>query len=195
MTTFEGDLIIYAAMALLVMISLGAAALQKNKRDALLAAQAEKRGGTFAKRGLFRHSEARLPCKGNTLIVYCMPGSRNSPARTIATLHVETMILPAFDILRNDLTQKIMGAFGRERILLNDEEFDRKCIVRSEDPFLAQRILTSDMQRRFLDPTLRSLELRVSRQNVQVKMLSIPSNEETFDYFIDTVFVLLQKIV
>ena len=88
-----------------------------------------------------------------------------------------------------------MGAFGKERILLNDEEFDRKCIVRSEDPFLPQRILSSDMQQRFLGQTLRSLELRVSAQNVQVKMLTIPTNEETFDYFIETILAILQKLL
>lgn len=195
MTTFEGELIVYAAMAALVMGSFGVALLQKNKRDALLDAQAGKRGGEFVKGGLFRRSEARLPCKGNTLIVYCIPGSRNRPAHTIASLRVETVMLPALDILRNDLAQKIMGAFGRERILMNDEEFDRKVIVRGEDPLLARRILTNDMQQRFLDPALRALELRVSQQNIQVKMSSIPANEETFDCFIDTVFAVLQRLV
>lgn len=65
----------------------------------------------------------------------------------------------------------------------------------SEDPFLPQRILPGDLQQRFLDRSLRSLELRVSPQNVQVKILAIPRNEETFDHFIDTILAILQKLL
>lgn len=195
MTTFNGDLVIYVFMGAMIMLSIGIAFFQQSKRNELLADQAAKRGGELAKDGFLRRSELRLPYKGNKLIIYFMPGSKNSPSRTIATLRTETVMLPTLDILRNDLTQKLMGAFGKERILINNEEFDRKCIVRSEDPFLPTRILSNDIQQRFLGQTLRSLELRVSQQNIQVKMLTIPSNEETLDYFIDTVFAILQKIL
>lgn len=191
----SSDIFFYLIFAVMLLVSLGVAFFQQSKRKELLANQANKRGGELVKGGLFRRSELRLPYKGNTVVIYCVPGSRNSPSRTIATLRTETVMLPTLDILRNDLTQKLMGAFGKERILMNDEEFDRKCIVRSEDPLLPQRILSGDMPQRFLGQTLRSLELRVSQQNIQVKMLTIPSNEETFDYFIDTVFAILQKIV
>lgn len=195
MTTFNSDLVIYAFMGVMIVFSIGIAFFQQSKRNDLLADQADKRGGELVKGGLFRRSELRLPYKGNTLIIYFMPGSKNSPSRTIATLRTENAMLPTLDILRNDLTQKIMGSFGKERILMNDDEFDRKCVVRSEDPLLPQRILTNGMQQRFLGQTLRSLELRVSQQNVQVKMLAIPRDEETLDYFIDTVVTILQKIL
>jgi len=195
MSSFIGDYLIFVFMGAMLILTIGITIFKQTKHNELLANQADKRGGELVKGGLLRRTELRLPYKGNTLIIYFMPGSKNSPSRTIATLRTETMMLPTLDIQRNDLTQKLLGAFGKERILMNDEEFDRKCIVRSEDPLLPQRILTSDMQQRFLGQTLRSLEVRVSQQNVQVKMLTIPSNEETFDYFIDTVFAVLQKLL
>ena len=195
MISFDSEYLVFLFMGALFMISIGFAFFQQTKRDELLANQADKRGGEFVKGSLTRHSILRLPYKGNVVVIYSRPGSKNSSPRTIASMRPNDITLPTIDILRNDLTQKIMGAFGKERILLNDEEFDRQCIVRSEDPFLPQRILLGDLQQRFLDRTLRSLELRVSAQNVEVKMLTIPGNEETFDYFIDTVFAILQKIL
>ena len=191
----SSDIIPYLFFGTVIAVSIGITILQQNKRDKMLANLAKKRGGGIKKGGLFRYSKLRLPYKGNTLIIDSLPGTTHGSSRTIATLRTETAMLPTLDILRNNLTQKIIGSFGKERILMNDEEFDRKCIVRSEDPLLPQRILTSDMQQRFLGKTLPSLELRVSQQNVQVKMLSIPGDEETFDYFIDTVFAILQKIL
>jgi hypothetical protein len=195
MTSFDSDSLLLLFMGAVFIISIGFAIFQRSKRDELLANQAVKRGAEFVKGSLTRHSILHLPYKGNVVVIYSRPGSRNSSPRTIASMRPNGMTLPTIEVLRNDVTQKIMGAFGKERILLNDEEFDRRCIVRSDDPFLPQRILLGDLQQRFLDRTLRSLELRVSAQNVEVKMLAIPRDEESFDYFIDTVFAILQKIL
>ena len=182
-------------MGVVLLFGVGIAFIQQNKRNEIFANQADKRGGEFVKGTLFRRSELRLPYKGNVLVVYSLPGGKNRAPRTIATLHLEQPALPTMDVLRNDLAQKIMGALGRERVLLNDEEFDRQCVVRSEDPYLPQRILSADLRGRFLDRSLHLLELRVSAQNVQVKILTIPSDEASFAYFIDTALAILQKLL
>lgn len=178
-----------------ILFGLWAGIAQRNKRRDLFAAQAAKRGGEVVTGGILQRLELRLPYKGYTLVIYSRPGSRNSPPRTVATLRPEGVLLPTLDILRNDLVQRITGAFGRERILLDDEEFNKHIVIRGDDQLLARRILTPEMQRRFLDRTLRSLEARISQQNVQIKMMVVVTTNEVLDYFIDTTFAILQKIL
>ena len=75
------------------------------------------------------------------------------------------------------------------------EEFDQKVVVRGEDQYMIQRLLTADVKQRLVDPSLRALEVRIKPQEVRVTMQSIPSNEEGYDAFIDTVMAILQTIL
>lgn len=103
MTSFNIEYIIYIFAGAIFMGSIGLAFFQKTRRDELLANQADKRGGQFVKGSLSQYSQLRLPYKGNILMIYCRPGNRNSPPRTIATLHLDNAALPTIEILRNNL--------------------------------------------------------------------------------------------
>jgi hypothetical protein len=189
------DAMIVSVILIVTLLSVVGAVYQSRRRGEMLARQAEKRNGEVTKSGFLGRRELHLPIKGSTLLVYSIPGSRYSPPKTFAILKSDSLHLPPIEITRNGVGQKLLGAFGRERILVNDEEFDRQFVVRGEDPFTAQRLLTADIRQRFMDRSMRSLQVKITSQEVRVTILTIPSNDDAYDNFIDTVFSILQKIL
>ncbi len=188
------DIITIVLFLIFMVIAIAASMAQNKKRGAILTAQAEKRNGEVRRTGLGRW-ELRLPVKGQTVLIYSVPGSRYSPPRTLAVLKSDTVMLPVIDITRNNISQKIMAAFGRERAITNDEDFDKEMVVRGEDQYMIQRLLTADLKQRLMSRSLRGLEVKIKPQEVRVTMLTIPANEEGFDEFIDTVLAILQNIL
>ena len=172
------------------------AVYQNKRRRELLTNQAEKRNGELTKSGFMGRWELRLPYKGNTLVIYSVPGSRYSPPKTYAILKDDSARLPTISIGRSGLGQKIMDKFGKERLLTNDEEFDRQFVIRSEDPFMAQRMLTAELRPKLIERSgMRSLQIKISPQEMRVTTFSIPSNEDDYDNFIDTAFLILKNIL
>jgi hypothetical protein len=192
----QDSLFSLAIVLVIALIAIVASVYQSRRRKEMLTRQAEKRNGELAKSGFLRRWELRLPYKGNTVIISSVPGSRYSPPKTIAAMKDDTARLSTIEIMRNDIGQKIMEKFGKERILTNDEEFDKQYAVRGEDPFLAQRLLTAELRPKLLEYSgMRSLQIKITPQEMCVTMFSIPSNDETYDNFIDTVFSILQKVL
>jgi len=189
------DTFIIFIMLALIVLGLAIGLFQSKKRGEILTLEAEKRGGEFSKSSLFGRQELRLPFKGNTVLIYSVPGSRYSPPRTYATLKSDTINLPAIGIAPNSVSQKLIGAFGKERYLTNDEEFDKKIVVRGDDPFALQRLLGTDVKQKLTDGSLRNLEVKFKPHEFQFTIQAIPSNEDGYDNFIDTALLLLQKVM
>ena len=190
----NSDYVFIAIGLALLVVVIVVSAYQNKRRKEMLAQQAEKRGGEFSDGGFWSRSELRLPYKGNTILIYSIPGGKNRPPYTYAEMKSSAPTLPTLDVLRNNLSQKIMGAFGKERILLDDEEFDRQCVVRGEDELAARRILTASVRNRFTDGSLRTLEVKMNPKEIKFIMQSIPSNEEEYDNFIDAVFLVIKNL-
>ena len=191
----SNDILMLLFVLTVVVIAIVVSVYQTKKRGDLLRGQAEKRNGTVTKRSFLGRWELRLPFQDSSVLIYSVPGSRYSPPRTYAILKLDSPRLPTIEIMHNGLAQKLFNALGRERILTNDEEFDRQIVVRGEDQYSAQRLLTADLKQRIVDRSLRALDVKIIPQEVRVTIQAIPSNEEGYDNFIDLVFLILQKIL
>jgi hypothetical protein len=190
------NFIILAIVLVSALIAIVVSVYQTRRRKEILTQQAEKRNGELAKSGFLGRWELRLPYKGNTLVIYSVPGSKYSPPKTFAILKDDSARLPTISIGRSGLGQKIMDKFGKERLLTNDEEFDRQFVVRSEDPFIAQRMLTAELRPKLIERSgMRSLHIKITPQEMRVTTFSIPSNEDDYDNFIDTAFLILKNIL
>lgn len=168
---------------------------QNRQHLAILNAQAEKRGGEVVRNNIFSRAELHLPFKGITIKVFALPGNRYSPPRMLATVRSDSALFPAINVLRNTPMQKLLGSFGRERILTGDEEFDKRCVVRADDSYTVQRLLTPTVRLCFLDPFLRSLELKASPQSIQIQIYSYSKDDEAYDHFIEAALTILQGIL
>jgi hypothetical protein len=189
------DLIVAAFVAVILSIVLGIAYIQTKARDERLARQAEKRGGEIRKGGLFRLTELRIPLKDVVIAIRTVPGSKHSPPKTIAQVKLDSPRLPAVRILRNDFLQKALTAFGKERLPTNDEEFDSQWVVQADDQFVVQQLVTAEFKARLAEHILRSLDIHIQPQEASFTITAIPSDDEGYDNFIDTVVLVLQKIL
>ena len=100
---------------------------------------------------------------------------------------------PEMRIASNSLWQKMLSAMGKERILTGNDEFDKRFAMKSEDQYSALRLLTEDLKARLLESQFRSLDVNMKTQEFSMTILSIPRNNEEYDLFIDTMFLVLQK--
>ena len=184
-------------IALFVAITLSIVVLvvfyQNKNFVARLTRQAEKRGGEIRKGSFFKMTELRIPLKDVVIVIQTVPGSKHSPPKTIAQVKLDSPRLTAVRILRNDLWQKTLTAFGKERSPTGDEEFDSQWVVQTEDPFIVQKLVTADLKARLSERSLRSLDVRIQPQEASFTITAIPSNDEGYDNFIDAVFFILEK--
>lgn len=189
------DLVIAVFITLTLLIVVSVVYFQHKTRKERLAHQAMKRAGEIRKGGFFKPAELWIPFKETVIVIRTMPGSKYSPPRTVAEVKLDLPRLPAIRILRNDLWQKTLTKFGRERFPTGDDEFDGKWIVQADDPFMAQKLITAEFKARLGERILRSLDIRIQPQQVSFTITAIPSDDEGFDHFIDTVVFVLHKIL
>ncbi|WKZ50131.1 MAG: hypothetical protein QY329_11780 [Anaerolineales bacterium] len=171
------------------------AVLQSRARSARLTRQAEKRGGEIRKGSLWRQPELRIPFKDAFIAIRVIPGSRYSPPKTVAQIKLDSPRLPALRLTRNFLLQKMLAAFGRERLLTGDGEFDRLWTLTTEDGFAAQKLATPDFKAQLEQRLFRSLVMDIRPQEFSFAIGVIPSNDEALDVFIDTVVMVLNKFL
>lgn len=169
--------------------------LQNRNRGKRLAYQAEKRGGEIHKGGLFRMPELWIPFKETVLVIRPVPGSKYSSPKTIAQVKLDSPRFTPIRIQRNSLWQKAITAFGGERLSTGDEEFDSRWITRVDDPFTVQKIVTVEFKAKLNERILQSLSILIKPQDATFTIMTIPSNDEGYDQFIDTVLSVLNIIL
>lgn len=190
----QTDLLILGLTAVLILGGFSLAVYQSRKRAELLERQAEKRGGQITGGGLFHHKKLLLSFQGMGVAIYTIPGGRNRPARTVAQTASDSPRFPTISIVRNDLVQKIMTTFGKERVSSGNEEFDRRFVITSEDAYQAQRLLSTDVQNEILQFPFRGLNIKIKPQAFSLSIMGIPRDDEGYDRFIDLVYHILQHI-
>ena len=169
--------------------------LQSRNRGKRLAFQAEKRGGEIHKGGLFSMSELRIPFKDIMIVIRSVPGSKYSSPKTIAQVKLDSPRLPPIRIQRNDLWQKALTAFGRERLSTGDEEFDSRWVTWVDDPSTVQKIVTLELKARLAERILQSLSIFIQPKEATFTIRAIPSNDKGYDQFIDTVLSVLKIVL
>lgn len=191
----SADLIVISFVAIIFIAVLGFAYLQNKARDERMLRQAEKRGGAFRKGGFFKVAELWIPLNGEKVIFHMEPGSKHSSPKTVARLNLDAPRLPVLRMVHNGLWQKMMASFGQERIITNDEEFDSEWVIRSQDELSARRLVTADLKEKLSDRLFRHLDLRIEPQQLSMTVLTLPSNDEQFDQFIDTAMLIIRKFL
>ena len=191
----EANLMVLAFVVLLMIVALGFAYLRSRAYENRLALQAEKRGGKFEKSGLLKQARIQIPYKEWQVVVYSTPGSRYSPPKTIAQVKVDTPRLPVIQLERNYLLQKILAAFGRERLLTGDEDFDRRWVVRASDTMMVHKLVTPELKAKLEERILRSLGVNIQPMELSLTITTIPSSEEEYDIFIETTMLVLRKFL
>jgi hypothetical protein len=189
----ESTLIIIAIMGLLV-IAMAALVVSNRKFQERLENQASKRGGIVESNGWLSPKKVVFQNKGQRVEIFSVPGSRYNPPRTVAQVILEAARLNSLRLRRNDLMQKLLVKFGRERLTTGDEEFDARWLVETASPALAAKLLTSDLKMRMAERMFRTCELKIEPQTVTLSILSIPRNDEEYDSFIDTALLVLRNI-
>ena len=191
----EANLMVLAFVVLLMIVALGFAYLRSRAYENRLALQAEKRGGKFEKSGLLKQARIQIPYKEWQVVVYSTPGSRYSTPKTIAQVKVDTPRLPVIQLERNYLLQKILVAFGRERLLTGDEDFDRRWVVRASDTMMVHKLVTPELKAKLEERILRSLGVNIQPMELSLTITTIPSSEEEYDIFIETTMLVLRKFL
>ena len=191
----EADLIVAAFVILVWGAVFGFLFFRSKAHEDRLTFQAEKRGGTFVKGGLFKQAELRIPFKEWTVVISPIPGSRYRSSRTVAQVRVDAPRLPIILMERNYLLQKILAAFGRERLLTGDEEFDHRWVMRTSDTLAAHKLVTAEFKEKLEERILRTLVVKIQPLELSLIIVAIPSNDEEYDIFIETIFLILRKFL
>ncbi|RJP55025.1 MAG: hypothetical protein C4583_01315 [Anaerolineaceae bacterium] len=191
----EANLIVLAFVLILMAAVIGFTYFRSRAHENRLALQAEKRGGKFEKSGLLKQARIQIPYKEWQVVIYSTPGSRYSPPKTIAQVKVDSPRLPVIQLERNYLLQKILAAFGRERLLTGDDDFDRRWLVRAADTLTIHKLVTPELKAKLEERILRSLVMRIQPLELLLTIATIPSSEEEYDIFIETTMLVLRKFL
>ena len=178
----------------IVIISIVIAYYQKKKQQEILQYQAEKRNGRIEKGNFLAPDRLVLPFGSQELQVYSIPGGKNRPSKTIAELRNNNTPFPQIKIVRNNLFQKALETFGRERFLSGDEEFDKTFVVQADDNGSARRALPYEIQKSLLEMASKSPSIEISPQNFKLIILRVIRDSEGYDLFIDTALAILNKL-
>lgn len=193
MTT--NDLYLVVILTIITILTMSFIYYSSRKREDHLKLQAEKRGGEIRKGGLFKWTELLIPFQGVQVVIHSEPGGKNRPPKTAAQVTLDAPRLPTIRIMRYGLWQKLLVRFGKERFLSGDDAFDGQWMIEAEDSFFVQKLVTAELKYKLAERSLRSIVIRIEPQKVYISIPSVPSNEEGYDYFIDTVMLILQRIL
>jgi hypothetical protein len=189
------DYIIFIFMALVLVIGIWLQWLDAQKRNALLEQEAARRGGQVVKGAFLSASKLSLPQRGETLEIFMTPGSRYRPAQTHAQFKPQQLSLSEFRLVENNLFRRLTASTSRDRILTQDEAFDRRYVLIARDnSLLATRIAQGPVRERILRSNFRSLEVKIKPDSFAMTISSIPRDEDEFDNFIETALLIVQYL-
>ena len=180
-------LYLFVFFAIVMAIGLAAAAIHSGKQTAPLTRQAEKRGGQLEAGGFLGRTDLLLTYNGIPIRVYSIPGGKNRPPNTGAESKQDSPRFPTLRDVRNFLLQKMLGVFGKERLLTGNEEFDDHFVVTGENPSTAHRVIPDDLKAKLPEFPFHSLAIDIGPQVLRVSIRSIPQDDEGYDQFIDIV--------
>ena len=189
------DLIIGVFVTGIVIFAVVLVYLQNRNRGKRLAFQAVKRGGEIHKGGLFSVSELWIPFKDIMIVIRPVPGSKYSPPKTVAQVKLNSPRLSPIRIQRNDLWQKALTAFGRERLSTGDDEFDSRWVTQADNPSIVPKIITAEFKVRLTERILQSLSIIIQPKEATFTIRTIPSDDDGYNQFIDTVLSVLKTIL
>jgi hypothetical protein len=189
------DLYMVAILTIITILTVSLVYFSSRKREDHLKLQAEKRGGEIRKGGLFKWTELVIPFQGVQVVIHSEPGGKNRPPKTAAQVTLDTPRLPTIRIIRYGLWQKLLVRFGKERLLSGDDDFDGQWMVEADDPFFVQKLVTAELKYKLAERSLRSIDIQIEPQKATISIPSVPSNEAGYDYFIDTVMLILQRVL
>lgn len=191
----DANYLLIVFMLLLMVGAVTFGVMQSKKRDEWMENAAQQRGGQIRKGGFFKVTEALIPYKDETIVLHMEPGSKHSSPKTVATANVKSPQLPTLRLVHNGLWQKMMGSFGKERVMTGDEDFDNEWVIRSTDEAAARKLAGADLKVNFSDRIFRNLDLKLEPKQMNMTALAIPSNEDQFNLFIDTAILVLKKFL
>jgi hypothetical protein len=55
--------------------------------------------------------------------------------------------------------------------------------------------VTAELKYKLAERSLRSIDIQIEPQKATISIPSVPSNEAGYDYFIDTVMLILQRVL
>jgi hypothetical protein len=191
----SGDTLIILFLVGTVLLTLGLTYWRNQRLKAVFEEQAAKRGGRVEGGSFLYTPQLYLPVNAREVRIFCFPGSRNRPAKTTAEItSTSAAEFPKIKIGRNNLFQKALTAFGRERWLSGDEEFDQNFTVQGEDEASLRRLLTPPNQRNLLEWAGKNPSLEIGPGTFKLTILRMLKQPEEYDQFIEMASALLRAL-
>jgi hypothetical protein len=188
------DLIIPIIFFVLIAITILTTYFQKKKLDGILQTQADKHNGYLESSSFLLPTRLILPIGEQALNVYYVPGGRRNSAKTVAELTGTFGPFPQISVRRNTLFQKTLEAFGKERFLIGNEEFDKMFVVSAQDENAARQILSMDIQRNLLEMTSKIPYIEIDAQLFRFMVMHVLKDNDSYDVFIDTALAIWKKL-
>jgi len=135
----------------------------------------------------FQHGES-------TVTVSAYPGSKHRKRFTMVEALLNNPKGYFLQVYGEGLASKVGKAFGSQDVQVNNDEFDNKYIIKSNDEFFATQILTPRVQDGLLALRKHHPFVELDNNKLVMELSSYLKNEEDYDLLIDTSLLIIDRI-
>lgn len=187
--------LIYLLLGLLLLLALGVSGLQAQERKSLLEYQAARRNGEIIKGNWFNWPRVRLWVHGEEVDIFMTPQNRYRPAQTLIQFTPQRNALTDCELTENRFSSRIMISPGKERVLTQDQAFDtRYTLLTDNDLSVAARLTQASVREQLLKYNFPNLVIKTSPDSFKMSMDRIPQSNEDFDNFVETALSIIQYL-
>lgn len=187
--------LIYLLLGLLLLLALGVSGLQAQERKSLLEYQAARCNGEIIKGNWFNWPRVRLWVHGEEVDIFMTPQNRYRPAQTLIQFTPQRNALTDCELTENRFSSRIMISPEKERVLTQDQAFDtRYTLLTDNDLSVAARLTQASVREQLLKHSFPNLVIKTSPDSFKMSMDRIPQSNEDFDNFVETALSIIQYL-
>ena len=154
--------------------------------------QAQKRNGTVQKGGPFSYPRLSLLRETGEVLVFPVPGGKNSPPYTHVTAEINSTREYRIKVCREHRIFGVGAVFGQD-IRVNHPDFDEAFLVQGSDEMIVLEYLTPDAQARILGLKDLDPELEINKNKFRFSIKRIAADEAMYDQLIDAGLALFDR--
>ncbi|HEC80982.1 MAG TPA: hypothetical protein ENI42_00950, partial [Thermoplasmatales archaeon] len=135
-----------------------------------------------------------FPYKNHTIVVSTSPGGRYSPPFTRVDVEVNNKSNKNLTIYDETWSSSLGKLFGVKEVQLGIDSFDNKFVIKGDDTYFIQNLLTLQIQDKLLNLHPLHPTLRLHRNKLSLTVPTVLSDEASIDVLLDTTLLIVDRL-
>jgi len=158
----------------------------------LMEQQATKRSGTVV--GTFLLPLLKFSYRALPVLVTSVPGSKYRAAKTEVSVTLLKPVPKNLTILKESVATRLGKAWGAADIQLENDEFDREFLIKTEDESFARSFVNFTLQNKLLEMKQEKPRITLEGTWLTVQVPKVVKTEEGYDQLFDLAFAVVDRI-